>query len=108
MCSRIRTPPTAIFGANDLIALGALRAARDAGLSVPGDLALAGFNDIAEASLLDLTTVRVPQEEMGARAARLLIARLEGELITDPRIVLDAQLVVRGSSGTAAGARRIA
>lgn len=100
--------PTAVFGANDLIALGVLRAAREAGLRVPEELALAGFNDIAEASLLDLTTVHVPQEEMGARAARLLIARLEGEPIAQPRIVLDAELVVRGSSGAASGARRIA
>ena len=99
--------PTAVFGANDLIALGVLRAARDEGLAVPEDLALVGFNDIAEASLLDLTTVRVPQEEMGARAARLLIARLEGEPIPEPRVVLVAELVVRGSSG-AAIARRIA
>jgi len=99
--------PTAVFGANDLIALGVLRAAREEGLAIPEDLALVGFNDIAEASLLDLTTVRVPQEEMGARAARLLIARLEGEPIAEPRIVLAAELVVRGSSG-AAIARRIA
>jgi LacI family transcriptional regulator len=100
--------PTAVFGANDLIAFGVLRAAREAGLRVPDDLALAGFNDIAEASLLDLTTVRVPQQDMGVRAARLLIARLEGELIAEPRIVLDTDLVVRGSSGGAAGAQRIA
>ena len=99
--------PTAAFGANDLIALGVLRAAREAGLHVPDDLALAGFNDIAEASLLDLTTVRVPQEAMGAAAARLLIARLEGEPIAEPRVVLGTELVVRGSSG-AARARRIA
>ncbi|MDP9320833.1 MAG: LacI family transcriptional regulator [Chloroflexota bacterium] len=99
--------PTAVFGANDLIALGVLRAAREESLAVPEDLALVGFNDIAEASLLDLTTVHVPQEEMGARAARLLIARLEGEPIAEPRVVLAAELVVRGSSG-AAIARRIA
>lgn len=99
--------PTAVFGANDLIALGVLRAAREEGLAIPEDLALVGFNDIAEASILDLTTVRVPQEEMGARAARLLIARLEGEPIAEPRVVLVAELVVRGSSG-AAIARRIA
>ena len=60
------------------------------------------------ASLLDLTTVRVPQEEMGMRAARLLIARLEGESIPEPQVVLHAELVVRGSSGGVAGARRIA
>lgn len=100
-------PPTAIFGANDLIALGALRAARDAGLRVPDDVALAGFNDIAEAALLDLTTVHVPQEEMGQRAAQLLIARLEGDPIAEPEVVLPAELVVRGSTSGRA-ARRIA
>jgi len=64
--------------------------------------------DIAEAALLDLTTVRVAQQEMGARAAQLLIARLEGEPIPEPRIVLEAELVVRGSTGGAQAARRIA
>ncbi len=91
-------PPTAIFGANDLIALGALRAAREAGIDVPLDMALAGFNDSAEAGLLDLTTIRVPQQQMGMRAAQLLIARLEGQPITDPRVVIATELVVRGST----------
>ena len=91
-------PPTAIFGANDLIALGALRAAREAGIRVPLDMALAGFNDSAEASLLDLTTIHVPQEQMGMRAAQLLIARLEGQPIAEPRVVIPVELVVRGST----------
>jgi len=100
--------PAAVFAANDLIALGVMRAAHEADLRVPADLALVGFNDIAEAALLDLTTVRVAQQEMGARAAQLLIARLEGEPIPEPRIVLEAELVVRGSTGGAQAARRIA
>lgn len=91
--------PTAVFGANDLIALGVLRAAREAGLSTPGDIALAGFNDTPEASLADLTTIHVAQEEMGARGAGLLIAQLEGEPIPERRLVLPAQLIVRGSTG---------
>ena len=100
--------PAAVFGANDLIALGVLRAAREAGLSVPADLALAGFNDTPEAALADLTTIHVAQEEMGARAAGLLIAQLEGEPIAERRVVLPADLVVRGSTAGAAAARRIA
>lgn len=100
--------PTAIFGANDLIALGALRAAREAGLRMPEDIALAGFNDTPEAELVDLTTVHVEQQEMGSRAAALLIAQLEGDAITQRTIVLPAALVVRGSTSHSWAERRIA
>jgi len=74
------------------------RAAREAGLRMPEDLALAGFNDTPEAELIGLTTVHVEQEEMGARAASLLIAQLEGDVIAERSIVLPAELVVRGST----------
>lgn len=99
--------PTAIVAANDLIAIGALRAAREAGLRVPRDLSLVGFNDIPDAELIEppLTTVRVPQEEMGARAAALLVARLAGDEIREPRIVLPARLVVRSSTADRGTAR---
>lgn len=92
--------PTAIFTANDLIALGTYRAAREAGLAVPDDLSIVGFNDIPQADLFDppLTTVHVPQQEMGAKAASLLIAQLEREPIDQRRVVLDATLVIRGST----------
>ena len=92
--------PTAIFGANDLIAFGVLRAAREAGLGVPSDLSLAGFNDILPAVLIEppLTTIHVPQREMGDRAARLLVAALEGEEIPQGKVILDAELIVRGST----------
>lgn len=101
-------PPTAIFGANDLIALGALRAAREAGLRMPEDIAIAGFNDTPEAQLVGLTTVHVEQEEMGARAATLLIAQLEGERILQRNVVLPAELVIRGSTATSLAEKRIA
>jgi LacI family transcriptional regulator len=103
--------PTAIFAANDLLVLGALRAAREAGLRAPHDISLVGVNDIPLAGLIDppLTTVRVPQWEMGQIAARMLIALLEKEPIANRHVLLDTELVVRGStSAPAAAGRRIA
>lgn len=97
-------PPTAIFAANDLIAFGVLRAAREAGIEVPADLALVGFNDIAEAALVDLTSIHVPHGEMGARAAELLIARAEGRPIAETQVMLRTSLVERGSTAHAARA----
>ena len=93
-------PPTAIFGANDLIALGAIRLAREIGLAVPHDLSVIGFNDIPQSQLFDppLTTVHVPQEEMGLLAASLLVNHLEGRRIERRQVVLETQLVVRGST----------
>lgn len=97
-------PPTAIFGANDLIALGAIRLAREIGLMVPGDLSVVGFNDIPQSELFDppLTTVRVPQEEMGVLAAALLIDHVEGRRIERRQVTLETQLVVRGSTAAPA------
>jgi LacI family transcriptional regulator len=107
----LRASPTAIFAANDLLVLGALRAAREAGLRVPADISLVGVNDIPLISLIDppLTTVRVPQREMGEIAAGMLIAVLENEPIARHHVLLDTTLVVRGSTAapTAVG-RRIA
>jgi LacI family transcriptional regulator, galactose operon repressor len=95
-------PPTAIFGANDLIALGAIRLAREIGLAVPADLSVVGFNDIPQSELFDppLTTVHVPQEEMGVLAAALLIDHLEGRHIARRQVMLETELVVRGSTTT--------
>jgi LacI family transcriptional regulator len=93
-------PLTAIFCANDLIALGAIRFAREIGLTVPDDLSVVGFNNIPQSELFDppLTTVHVPQEEMGVLAAALLIDQLEGRHIARRHVVLETELVVRGSS----------
>jgi LacI family transcriptional regulator len=102
---------TAIFAANDLIAIGALAAVREAGLRVPHDISIVGFNDIPLAGLLEpaLTTVRVPQLEMGQRAAELLVARLEGRQHGPGRVILPTTLIVRASSAPpATSARRIA
>lgn len=96
--------PTAVFGANDLIAIGMLQRLREIGLRVPQDLSIVGFNDIPLAGLLEpaLTTVRVPQLEMGVIGARLLIDHLEGKPIGDVRVTLPTSLVVRASSAAPA------
>lgn len=72
--------PTAIFTASDLLALGAYLALREAGLRIPDDMAVVGFDDIVMAQLVTppLTTVRLPQRDLGRRAAELLFERLEG------------------------------
>jgi len=97
-------PPTAIFAYNDIMAIGALRAAREMGLHVPDDLAVVGFDNIPVASFVtpQLTTVDQPNYHIGALAAQLLIGRLSGEIEGEPqRRVLDVKLIVRESSDPA-------
>ena len=60
-----------------MMAIGAMQAAREAGLAIPNDIAIVGFDDIPTANLLGLTTVRQPEFELGALAARTLIERLQ-------------------------------
>jgi LacI family transcriptional regulator len=74
--ARKRNRPTAVFGANDMLAVGAMVCARSAGLSIPDDIAIAGFDDIPAAKLLGLTTVRQPEFDLGVLAARTLVERL--------------------------------
>jgi DNA-binding LacI/PurR family transcriptional regulator len=93
--------PTALFCTNDVIAIGAMRAIYDAGLEIPGDISVVGFDDVPIAALLrvPLTTVAQPIQEMGAAAVELLIERIEGGASLPPRqVVLEAHLVVRQSS----------
>ncbi len=98
--------PTAVFAADDAMAAGALRAIRAAGLSVPGDVALVGFDDAPIATLTDppLTTVRQPVYELGAAAARLLIDQLEGRAAAAIQRRLPVELIVRRSCGAPVGA----
>jgi DNA-binding LacI/PurR family transcriptional regulator len=95
--------PTAVTCFNDLVAIGALRALSELGLSVPGDVSVVGYDDIEIAAYLPtpLTTVHVPSKEMGRRSAELLLQQLRGETSEAPmRVVLDAELVIRGTSRT--------
>jgi LacI family transcriptional regulator len=95
---------TAIFCFNDIAAIGAIRALKDAGLSVPGDVSVVGFDDIQSAaySTPSLTTVRQPLREMGKRGAQILLDRIaNGENKYPSEIVMAPQLVVRESTGLA-------
>jgi DNA-binding LacI/PurR family transcriptional regulator len=96
-------PPTAVFVASDEVALGALRAARLLGVRIPDDVALVGFDDIPTASHVEppLTTIRVPAVEIGESAARLLLGILGPEEHRPTSVIVDTELVVRGSSGPA-------
>ena len=90
-------PPTAIFASSDVAALGVLAAARDAGLQVPRDLSVLGFDDIVEASYLGaaLSTVRQPLREMGRMAVQRLMSLLADPLQPAVRTVMDTELVIR-------------
>jgi LacI family transcriptional regulator len=93
-------PPTAIFAGADLTALGAIRAATEAGLSIPRDLSVVGFDDIQIAPHLNppLTTVRQDKSGLGRAAADALIALIEGATERTPLVTLPVELVARGSS----------
>jgi LacI family transcriptional regulator len=99
-------PPAAVFCANDLMAIGAMDAARESGLRIPEDVRLVGFDDIEAATLVRpaLTTVRNPAYEAGRTAGELLVSRMSGQHTSGQRVVvLPCPLVVRGSSGSASG-----
>jgi DNA-binding LacI/PurR family transcriptional regulator len=74
----LRDPPTAVFAASDMQAVGVIEAAGAAGLRVPDDVAVIGFDDIELAAVVGLTTVRQPLRASGRRGAELLMAAIEG------------------------------
>ncbi|WP_327085191.1 LacI family transcriptional regulator [Nonomuraea sp. NBC_01738] len=90
----------AVFAASDLMAVGALRVLKESGRSVPGDVALVGFEDSKAAAHTDppLTTVHQPTEAMGRQMAQLLVARIHGEELRQPVVILDTHLVLRASA----------
>ena len=96
--------PTAIICGNDILAIGALLEAEAMGIDVPGTVSISGFDDIeiAAHSRPSLTTVRVPDREMGELAAQYLIDRLAGRDCAPPAM-LDVLLVERESTGKAPG-----
>lgn len=92
--------PSAVFCMSDEIAVGALQAARMAGLAVPGDLSIIGFDDHDFAVTLSLTTMRQAVEAMGVRAAQTVLDLLErDEPVSD--VTWEVPLVVRGTTGRA-------
>jgi LacI family transcriptional regulator len=93
--------PDAIIGASDTLALGAMGLLQDRGLSIPDDLALAGYNDIQAASLVQpgLTTASIPAEEMGSLALQTLQDLIQGKKIRRKTELITTELVIRGSCG---------
>jgi LacI family transcriptional regulator len=99
--------PTAIFAFNDMLAIGAMRAAQAWGIRVPEDLSIVGFDDTFEASIVTptLTTVRQPLAEMGRMAVNQLVRLLQNQRIEALHIELETKLVVRESTAPVAVAR---
>jgi LacI family transcriptional regulator len=99
-------PPTAIFTANNMMTIGALRALHDMRVKVPGEVSFVGFDDLLLGELLEpgLTCVDRPMEEQGALAMRLLLGCLDGRVASAPRqIIMETTLKVRGSCGPPRG-----
>lgn len=98
---RLSNPPQAIFCGDDYVALGAMKALHELGLSVPHDVALAGFDDteISAHPHIQLTTVRCNTSEMGKIAVKFLIEKIEKSSKSFRRILLEPNLVIRQSCG---------
>ena len=95
-----RPRPTAVFACNDLMAFGALTAAREAGIAVPQQLSIVGFDDIdlAAFSAPPLTTVAQPKQQIGTVAAELLLDRVGNARADNRQMILDPELRVRAST----------
>jgi LacI family transcriptional regulator len=94
-------PPTAVFACNDIMAIGAMTAARQLGYNVPDQLSIVGFDDIAMSSMVipTLTTVAQPKRELGETGAKLLLQRIvKGSHTKETTIILEPTLVIRESS----------
>jgi LacI family transcriptional regulator len=94
------SPPTAIFALNDLMAVGALRAAAKAGRRIPEDIAIIGYDNIELASFMNppLSTIAQPKSEIGFQAANILVKRIADKTHPTRRIILPPELIIREST----------
>jgi len=103
----VSSSPTAIFAADDVMAIGCLAAAKDLGVGIPRDLSIVGFDDLEISAYIRpaLTTVRQPIAEMGRKAVDLLLSMIEEETSADsrPQLLVGPELIVRDSSGPPRG-----
>jgi LacI family transcriptional regulator len=102
---RQRQPPDGLLFSNNLMTVGGLRAIAEAGLAIPDDIAIVGFDDAIWTTALrpPLTVVAQPTYEIGQTAAQLLLRRIEREKFPPRRVVLRAELIVRASSQRSTG-----
>lgn len=98
---QLEEPPTALFSSNDMMVAGVVRAVQDQGLEVPDDLAIVGFDDLPQTTMIypQLTTIRQPCVELGVRATELLIKQLENEHCEPEHIIVPTELIIRQSCG---------
>ena len=98
-----RRPFSALFAYNDISAIGSIWAFREAGLHVPEEISVVGFDDIPAAAFTNpaLSTVRQPLIRMGQIAAQTLVDQIEGRCEYKPEIAIEAEFVARASSGPA-------
>jgi DNA-binding LacI/PurR family transcriptional regulator len=91
--------PTAVFAANDLMAIGVIEACNAAGISIPGELSVIGVDDIETASLIHpkLSTIRQPMRELGELAVTKLLKSINGELDGETEVCLETKLIMRES-----------
>jgi LacI family transcriptional regulator len=97
-----KQPFTALFAYNDISAIGSISAFQEAGLQIPDDVSVVGFDDIQSAAYINppLTTVKQPLQKMGEIAARTLLDRIEGRTEYVPEIAIEPELVVRQSTAS--------
>lgn len=99
---KMAEPPTAVFAANDYMALGTYQAVMEEGLKVPEEIAIVGFNDIEFTSMkgIELTTIGQKKYEMGALSVENLVERIEGRKVHPPQeIILKPELIIRRTCG---------
>jgi alanine racemase len=94
-----KKPFTAVFAQNDFIAIGAISALHEAGVRVPEDISIIGYDDIPEAEFSNppLTTIHQPLEEIGRATTRMLVQMIEDREATPTQFLFDTELIVRSS-----------
>jgi LacI family transcriptional regulator len=102
MKTLLPSKPDAVFAQSDIMAIGAMRATQEAGLSIPQDIAFVGFDDLPIASLstIKLTTIRQPITQFGIKAVELLMDVIENGTKPAKRLILETELVIRDSCGS--------
>jgi LacI family transcriptional regulator len=100
LLTELSDPPTAIFAASDVIAIGAISMVHELGLRIPEDVAVVGIDDVPMARYLTppLTTARLPAHELGHQAGKMLLGRMRGKSSLNCQLLLETELVLRKST----------